>query len=147
MTPTETQDRLDLQDLALAYAEAIDAKRADEVADLFTENAVFRAYDLPKGEARGRIEINALVMKLLRSLNTTMHHVSGPRAAFAGPDNASGVVSLVAWHSFYEDRPYGILWGRYLDDYERCDGVWRIARRTLTVHGQQNFNFPWIAPA
>lgn len=147
MTATETLDRLDLQDLALAYAEAIDAKRADDVAGLFTENAVFRAYDLPKGEARGRSEIYTLVVKLLSSFNATMHHVSGPRAKFTDPDNASGVVSLVAWHSFNDDRPHGILWARYLDEYVRCDGVWRIARRTLTVHGQQDFDFPWIAPA
>jgi len=147
MAQSETSDRQELCDLALAYAEAIDAKNADAVVRLFSKDAVFRAYDRPQGEANGLHEIHALVGKLLSSFSATMHHVSGPRAHFSGSDSARGIVSLVAWHAFAEERPDGILWGRYLDDYARIDGHWRITRRTLTVHGQQNFAFPWITPA
>ena len=147
MTHSEAHDRQELRDLALAYAEAIDAKNADEVVNLFTNDAVFRAYDRPQGEAHGVGEIHALVGKLLSSFSATMHHVSGPRAVFSGPDSARGVVSLVAWHRFTDERPDGIIWGRYLDDYVRIGDHWRIAHRTLTVHGQQDFTFPWITPA
>lgn len=147
MTHSETRDRQELHDLALAYAEAIDAKNADDVVDLFTGDAVFRAYDRPQGEAHGTDEIHALVGKLLGSFSATMHHVSGPRVVFTGPCSARGVVSLVAWHAFAEERPDGILWGRYLDDYVRVDDRWRIARRTLTVQGEQDFAFPWITHA
>lgn len=146
MTHNRTQDRLHLQDLALAYAEAIDAKQAIDVVALFTDDAVFRAYDRAKGEAHGHDEIQILVEKLLGAFTATMHHVTGPRVEFTGPDTATGVVSLVAWHAFAEDRPHGILWGRYLDEYVRTAHGWRFARRTLTVHGQQDFEFPWIVP-
>jgi ketosteroid isomerase-like protein len=147
MTHDAMEDRWELQDLALAYAEAIDAKNTDAVVQLFTDDAVFRAYDRPKGEARGTKEIRGLLEKLLNSFSATMHHVSGPRVEFTAPDNARGVVSLNAWHAFNEERRDGILWGRYLDEYVRCDGRWRIASRTLTIHGQQDFPFPWIIPA
>ncbi|MGF2949900.1 nuclear transport factor 2 family protein [Microbacterium alcoholitolerans] len=147
MTNTEVLDRARLQDLALAYAEAVDAGDVDRVAGLFTEDAVFRAYDRPRGEAHGRAEIRALMDKLLDTFTGTLHHVSGPRAEFTGDDTAVGFVSLHAWHAFVEDRPDGILWGRYADEYLRTGSGWKIARRALLVHGQQDFAFPWIAPA
>lgn len=137
-------DRLQLQELALAYAEGIDGKDIERVAGLFTVDAVFRAYDRPKGEAHGHDEIRSLVAKLLDAFTATMHHVSGPRVEFADAGSATGIVSLHAWHAFAEDRPDGILWGRYLDEYVRTASGWRIARRTLTVQGQQDFAFPWI---
>ncbi|GAA1541925.1 ketosteroid isomerase-like protein [Microbacterium ginsengiterrae] len=143
----EMRDRWELHDLALAYAEAIDAKDADAVVRLFTDDAQFHAYDRANGKASGSDEIHTLVGTLLSAFSATMHHVSGPRVEFLGPHNARGTVSLTAWHEFIEERPDGILWGRYLDDYVRVDGRWRIARRTLTVHGHQDFSFPWIAPA
>lgn len=147
MNAIEAGARLELQQLTLTYAEAIDAKDFRSVADLFTEDAVFRAYDRPQGEARGREQIANLVEKLVSSFAATMHHVSGPRIEFVGSNRAAGVVPLQAWHSFAEDRPDAILWGRYLDQYFRGPDGWQFTNRTLTVHGHQDFQFPWISPA
>ncbi|MGB4135748.1 MAG: nuclear transport factor 2 family protein [Microbacterium sp.] len=137
-------DRLRIQDLVLAYAEAVDAQDAAAVAELFTADAVFRAYDRPKGEARGRPEVEVLIGKLVGSFRATLHHVSGPRIEFDSPTHAAGSVALHAWHSFRDDRPDGLLWGRYHDRYVRSPEGWRFAARTLVVAGNRDFDFPWI---
>ena len=147
MYPDEGLERLRIQDLVHAYAEAIDAQDTAAVTALFTEDAVFRVYDRPKGEARGHTQIHALVDTVISGFNATMHHVSGPRTVFTAPSHASGVTSLHAWHAFRAERPVGLLWGRYHDAYARSENSeWRFAERTLVVSGHQDFDFPWITP-
>ena len=146
MNTADVADRLALHELTLRYAAGVDGGDAPAVAELFTEDAVFHAYDRPRGTARGRAEIRALLDKLLGSFTATVHHTSAPLVEFIPPDRATGVVTLNAWHSFAEDRRDGILWGRYLDEYTRTSDRWLIARRRLVVYGQQDFEFPWITP-
>lgn len=146
-TPSgRTRDRAAIADLVLAYAEAIDRAEATAVGDLFTRDAVFRAYDRPQGEAHGSDEIRALVTKLVGSFRATVHHVSPTRIVFAGDGRATGSTSLIAWHGFADDRPDGVLWGRYHDRFTREGRVWRFSERVLRVSHQQDFDFPWIPP-
>ena len=139
-------DRAAIADLVLAYAEAIDRADAASVGTLFTQDAVFRAYDRPQGEARGSDEIHALVAKLVGSFRATVHHVSPTRVVFAGEDHATGVTSLIAWHAFADDRPDGVLWGRYHDRFTREGGTWRFSERVLRIAHHQDFDFPWLPP-
>ncbi|WP_229052375.1 nuclear transport factor 2 family protein [Aeromicrobium sp. Leaf350] len=137
-------DRLELQDLVHAYAEGIDDGRAEDVAAIFAEDCVFRAFAGPKGEARGREAVAVLVGRLLATFRATSHHVSNMRVDFTGEDEATGRTSLYAWHAFTTDRPDGYLWGRYVDTFRREDGRWLIAERELRIAGQQDFDFAWI---
>lgn len=137
-------DRLEIVDLVHAYAEAVDDRRDGDVAALFTQDCVFRAFAGPKGEARGRDAVEVLVGRLLGTFRATSHHVSNTRLELIGPDGATGRTSLYAWHAFNDERPDGILWGRYVDRFQRVDGAWRIAERELRIAGEQDFPFAWI---
>lgn len=139
-------DRLEIQDLVLAYSEAIDAGDAWAVAMLFCTDGRIRAYDRQQGEASGRQEIEELVRKLIDSFTATVHHVSPPRITFLGEEWACGVTMVHAWHEFRADRPDGLLWGRYHDDFRATPSGWRFASRTLRVSGQRDFRLPWIPP-
>lgn len=139
-------DRLEIQDLVLAYSEAIDAGDAEAVAMLFCADGCIRAYDRPQGEASGRREIENLVAKLIDSFAATVHHVSPPRITFLGEEWARGVTMVHAWHEFRADRPDGLLWGRYHDAFRATEDGWRFASRTLRVSGHRDFRLPWIPP-
>lgn len=150
MSETEVPDETDaarrgaIVYLIDAYASAIDTQRFDDVAALFATDGVLRVYDRPKGEARGRAEIARLASRLIGAFAATLHEVSHTSIIFTGPDDAVATSSLRAWHRFAADRPDGILWGTYRDEFTRRDGHWAILCRTLIVARHQDFDFPWI---
>jgi uncharacterized protein (TIGR02246 family) len=141
-----TDDRAAVVELITTYARAIDEKDAPRVAELFTDDCLFRVFQGPKGEARGRAGVSRLVDRLLSTFTATSHHVSNIQVDMTGPDTASASTYLHAWHRFAEERPDGILWARYEDELVREQGRWLFARRTLRVTGEQDFALHWIGP-
>lgn len=104
------------------------------------------AFDSARGVARTPEEVRVLVDRLTSTFTATSHHVSNTRIAFDGPDRARGVTYLHAWHRFTEERPDGILWGRYHDVFKRRDNAWLFRTRVLRVTAEQDFPFTWLAP-
>lgn len=139
-------DRAAVVELITTYARAIDDKDAPRVAELFAENCLFRVFQGPKGEARGREGVSGLVDRLLSTFTATSHHVSNIQVDLTGPDTARATTYLHAWHRFAEERPDGLLWARYEDELVRQQGEWLFARRTLRVIGEQDFALHWIGP-
>ncbi len=145
MDPFErTADRLAIQDVVHAYAEGVDDGDREAVAALFTDDCVFRAFAGPKGTAEGRAAVEVLLGRLLGTFRATSHHVSNLRLDFVGDDEATGRTSLHAWHAFVDDRPDGLLWGRYVDRFVRTPDGWRLAERELRIAGERDFPFAWI---
>jgi hypothetical protein len=70
----------------------------------------------------------------------TSHHVSNIQIAFEGPDAATGVTYLYAWHRYRDDSPDGELWGRYHHRFRRTDSGWRIAELVLRAAGSRDFH-------
>jgi hypothetical protein len=81
-------------------------------------------------------------------LASKSHHLSNHMISFADADLADSQVYMLAYHLVAADAPdrppyfpargreYGvIIGGRYIDRFERRNGRWRIAHRTL--------NFDW----
>lgn len=98
-------DRLDLADLAYAYATALDERDVEGFAALFTEDAHLGVYE-PDAEQPllgydGRAEI-AQAVGLLDPYGETMHVVSNHRVEVDG-DRASGVVYCLAHHNTVRD--------------------------------------------
>jgi uncharacterized protein (TIGR02246 family) len=139
-------DRAAVVQLITTYARAIDDKDAPRVAELFAEDCLFRVFQGPKGEARGREELSRLVHRLLATFTDTSHHVSNIQVDLTGPDTARATTYLHAWHRFVEKRPDGILWARYEDELVRQQDEWLFAQRTLRVIGEQDFALHWIGP-
>lgn len=140
----ELSDREELRELVHAYCRGVDRGAVDEVAALFTNDAVFRTSTGRHGTATGRDAIRARLALLLSTFDATSHHVSNTTFAFSDPGTATLETYLYAWHRFPGERPDGYLWGRYADVAVRTGAGWRLRERTLLVVGEVGFPFGWI---
>lgn len=133
MAPVSTTDRLDrlesladIRQLAVRYAQAVDARDLDALVALFVP-------DVRVGrDGRGRGELRRWFAAGLRDLRVTIHLVAGHVVDLDGPDAARGVVYCHdeiepisgSWH-------HGML--QYWDTYRRVPGVggpeWCFERR------------------
>jgi len=128
-------DRLELADLAYAYAAALDERDVEGFAALFTEDAHLGVYE-PQAERPllgydGRGEI-AQAVGLLDPYGETMHVVSNHRVEVDG-DRGSGVVYCLAHHNTRRDgAPHNLVMTiRYYDRYRRTAGGWRFEQRKI----------------
>ena len=125
-----SDDRLALGNLVIAYAEAVDTRAFDRLADVFTPDAVL---DTGQGERHGVDEIVSAMERLRRYESTS--HLLGQRRFTGGPDEAEGVTHCEAHHLLVDgpSRTDRVMHVRYLDRFVRTGGRWRIASRVLEI--------------
>jgi ketosteroid isomerase-like protein len=121
-----TADKLECTELVTRLARAIDRCDAALLAELFHPDATD-----DHGRFQGTAsEFIAWVIPLLRTMKQTQH-VIGQCLIEVDGDRAVGESYFVAHHTV--PGPDGDLFslaaGRYLDRFERRDGVWKIAHR------------------
>lgn len=78
----------------------------------------------------------SVVMQIERASQRRWHFLSPPSIAFTGPDRASVECYGMATGIREQDNGTwsgGLYGGRYLDEFERRSGAWRIARRTYVM--------------
>ncbi|WP_196805132.1 nuclear transport factor 2 family protein [Mycobacterium sp. UM_WGJ] len=137
-----TASRLELSELVHRYASYVDARRFDEVAELFTADAELVLPDPPDhlepcvrhhGHAGVRDAMSALA-----AVTRTQHGIVGEvytASTSTSTDVASGEITGVAHHWIEHDgKLTDYVWYlRYRDAYHRLGQGWRIARRELTI--------------
>jgi uncharacterized protein (TIGR02246 family) len=135
MDPSEISDRLELQELAFAYAAALDERDAEAFAGLFTPDGHLGVYE-PDPEQQllgydGRDEIRTAVA-LLDPYDETLHVMTNHRVVLDG-DDATGTVYCLAHHITVRDgaRHNLVMTIRYHDRYRRSGGAWRFAHRKI----------------
>ena len=127
------QARNALQDLNSAFVFYLDHDRVDDLADLFTEDAVYT-----HGERRseGREAICTLFKgRLAAGVRTARHMATGLMVSFDSPTTARGHSVCM---TFAADSPPPIspaspyLVADFEDEYRLCaDGRWRISVRRI----------------
>lgn len=131
MTARTVDDLLDLEAIKrvkYAYLRCLDQKRWDELAGLFTEDAV-ASYSGGKYTYEGRDEIVAfLVRNMGAETMHSSHRCHHPEIDLTGPDTATGVWALedVVVMTDWELTVRGAAF--YTDDYRKVDGRWLIER-------------------
>lgn len=136
-----TADRLALADLVHIYASAVDDRRFDDVAELFTENAELRLPEPPRSlepvrNHHGRDGVRA-AMASLAAVTRTEHAIVGEVYAAADErDYALGRITCIAHHWTISDgQASDLVWHlRYDDEYLRTRAGWRIHGRALTIN-------------
>jgi len=132
-------DRDEIRSLIHGYCFHFDRNEPEDVAALFTEDAVID-YGPEHPPIVGRDGIAPTIAVGLRErFKATSYHVSNVEIAFDGEDDARSVSYLYAWHE-YVDGSESELWGRYVHRFRREDGLWRIAELTLQAAGARNFH-------
>ena len=128
--------RAEIADVVHRYCHAIDRRRWWLMDSVFHDDATYRFGPI-EGSWR---EFVAQAQALVDPLGPTHHQVSNILADLDG-DRAQVETYLTAYHRVPVDYPSGFLFpstgtpydvligGRYVDRFERRNGVWRIAHR------------------
>ena len=125
----EVEDRLAIQDLSARYNFAIDDRDLKSVGELFTDNGSFGSKDGVM-RAVGRDAILKQFESRFSVLGATNHFAHDHAIWFESESRARGLLSV---HAEVWRKERAMLTAlRYDDVYEKSDGLWRFAERTLS---------------
>lgn len=133
-------DKQEIHDVLMRYCRGID--RCDE--ELLRSVYHPDAWD-DHGEFKGPAsEFIPHVLKGLRAGSGNFHSVSNVLIELDG-DTAYSEAYVTSWHPMTRDgvRANWIFAGRYVDRFERRDGVWKIAHRTTVLDWQHSMEAAW----
>jgi ketosteroid isomerase-like protein len=142
----ELLDRRAIEELIHRYCRHFDQNEPELVAALFTEEAtVDYGPEFPNILGAASIA-ETIAVGLERTFAATSHHVSNIQVTFDGPDRATGITYVYAWHRYRDGSPDGELWGRYHHRFERTAAGWRIAELVLSAAGTRDFHRSTMHP-
>ncbi|MFJ8738418.1 nuclear transport factor 2 family protein [Embleya sp. NPDC127516] len=126
-------DRQAIHDVVMRYCRGIDRMDLDAVRACYHPDATDE-----HGSFAGTVdEYLAWIGRLLPRYTSTMHLTGNHLVEFRDdtPDLARSETYGTAFHRSADPAPRGnlITGFRYIDDFARRDGVWRIARRVATT--------------
>jgi hypothetical protein len=139
----ELIDRAEIQDVLTRYTRGLDRVQMDLVRAAFHHDAwVQFPEDVYVGPADGFCDFLAREMPLFVR---TRHHIGNILIELDG-DVAFVETYLNADHeatSFHKwNAAFVTLWARYIDRFEKRDGVWKIAKRTLLIDWMRKDDSP-----
>ncbi len=139
-------DKAAITDVIHAYCYHFDRAEADKVLALFTPDAVVDyGPDVPTMTGLG--EITPMIENgLAHFFAATSHHVSNITIQFDGPDKATGICYVYAWHRYQNGQPNSELWGQYHHEFVRATDGWKIARLYLCAAGTDQFHRDTMHP-
>ncbi len=135
-----------IRDLVMAYSRAIDRKDFDMLETLYHPGAGDEHGCNPTGTAG---EFFA-VLRASCGPATTLHHNITNHYIKVDGDKAEGEAYLMGYHVIEgeDGKPYAFLLGaRYLDRYERRDGVWKFAHRRVAADWVKHFDAEHVGDA
>jgi 3-phenylpropionate/cinnamic acid dioxygenase small subunit len=115
------EDTLQIQQLAVRYAMAVDERDVDAWLELFCP-------DVQVGRSlTGREALREFIVPQLRHFYRSIHQIVGHRIELLSDDRASGAVYCRAEHEV--GNRWIVIAIRYDDEYQKVDGTWYFARR------------------
>ncbi len=129
-TVEELSDRMEINDLLIRYASAIDSRDWDQLDTCFTPDAEVD-YASSGGIAGKYPEVRAWLEKSLAMFHVTVHYISNSTISLEG-DRASGrtlVINPMAFPKDEGDLDILTVGAYYYDQLVRTDEGWRIASR------------------
>lgn len=120
--------QLAIQQLAVRYARAVDARDIDGLTQLYTEEIDFSAFGYGKGRQAVRDFFDS--DGILTSFYRSMHQVCGHVIDLIDADSAKGTVYCRVEHEDGEDWIIQLM--VYFDTYRRVDGTWLFDHRKMT---------------
>lgn len=116
------QDTLDIQQLAVRYAMAVDERDIDGWLELFVPDVIVGRTKV------GREALRDFIVPQVQLFYRSIHQIVGHRIELLSADRATGAVYCRAEHEV-GDR-WAVIAIRYDDEYRKVDGQWFFARRT-----------------
>ena len=134
MTLDRLDDRAAIADQMFRYARATDWLETVNHRDVFADECVFASPH--SGDMHGVDAVVEWMERVLQQFEATQHLISNISVTFTGPDSATAVSYVRAWHRFVDTAKADmILWGEYHDAWILVDGTWRIRERRVLEAG------------
>lgn len=130
MSRDYTTDRIELQDVMLNYAAAVDERDSERYKACFANNVEVVGFG-PE-TVRGRDTWVSQVWSALENYSGTQH-LLGPQFATIEGDTAQTRSNVQALHFLADGSARFTLWGTYHTTLQRVDGRWLISRHELVV--------------
>lgn len=129
----ELRSRAALRDLVTDYCLGFDTRDWDRFISIWHPDAVWEIGP-PFGTFVAHEGIRKAVFEVLYPVWRETHHLtSNLRVTFSDPDHARGVCNVDCMGATRDDVVQMIS-ATYTDDFERRDGVWKIAKRHVVIH-------------
>lgn len=125
--PLPAQDHAAILDLSGRYAHAVDLGDPDGWASCFTSDGSFEA---PGQTTRGTEELRKFADGM-KSLPAPFRHLPSNLVIDGEGDRASMISYVTVLR--VESPPRIVFLGRYEDQLEKVDGVWKFARRKVLI--------------
>ena len=128
------RDRAEIAELVARYCRGCDRRDFALVRSCYHDDAIDDHGAMFRG---GPDDFVAWLPQAMAPWELTIHAISNSVIVVEG-DRAEGEHQVRAWHrTFGPERREFIVWGRYLDRYERRGGAWRFIHRSLVFdHGE-----------
>ena len=128
------EDQLAIRDLVMRYCRGCDRRDFGLVRSLYHDDAIDEHGTMFCG---GPDEFARWLEQATAPWDLTRHEISNSVIAVEG-DLAEGEHYVRAWHrTLGPNRREFIVYGRYLDRYERREGTWKFSHRSLVFdHGE-----------
>jgi 3-phenylpropionate/cinnamic acid dioxygenase small subunit len=129
----ELESRAALRDLVTDYCLGFDNHDWDRFISIWHTDAIWEIGP-PFGTFTHHEGIREAVFDVLYPAWRETHHLtSNLRLMFNDPDHAHGVCNVDCMGATADDVVQMIS-ATYTDDFERRDGVWKIAKRNVVIH-------------
>ncbi len=127
------ETRMTLLDLTSDYCQGFDKRQYDRFMNIWWPDAKWEIGP-PFGNFQGHEGVNhALVDILWPAWTQTTHYSTNLRIALDGTDRAKGVCDVYCIGNTSDGQAQTVA-ATYSDSFERRDGVWKIACRSVTMH-------------
>ncbi len=136
-----------IRKLKLLYAHLMDSHQIDELANLFTLDAVCE-FGPEYGNWEGRETIRTNYHEVFDSSEqfAAMHHQCNHYVDLTGPDTATGRSYLLDVVTTVESDEQPIVWfGLYDEEYQKVEGQWLISKCSLQFLWPQKMTMPSFA--
>ena len=129
----ELESRAALRDLVTDYCLGFDNRDWDRFIAIWHPDAVWEIGP-PFGTFNGHEGIREAVFEILYPVWRETHHLaSNLKLTFDDADHARGVCNVDCMGATLDDIVQMIS-ATYSDDFERRDGLWKIAKRHVVIH-------------
>ncbi len=123
----------EIKQLKALYCEICDDDHnPDRIVEIFTADGIWEGRGI--GRAQGHDEIRALFQRFQAMMSFSQHMTMNPRIEVNG-DHARGTWYFFGPFTFYENNQAKWQATRYVEDYRRVLGVWKIAHLRIKSPG------------